>query len=70
MVRMMPAFRSSRPPTKSSTVSVHRIEQHAVDGEVAALHIFARIAAEAHLIRMAAVGVADIAAKGRDLDVA
>ena len=45
-----------------------RIEHHPIDGEIAALHIFARILAEAHLVRMTAVGVAHIGAKGRDLD--
>ena len=44
------------------------IEQQSVDGEVAALNIFLRTFAEAHLVRMAAVAVADIAAEGGDLD--
>ena len=42
MVRMIPASRSLRPPTKSSTSFVDGIEQQAVDGEVAALDIFLR----------------------------
>src|SRR5258708_24469000 len=46
-----------------------RIKQHAVDGKVAAGHVFPRIGAEAHLVRMTAVGVANVAAKGRDLHV-
>jgi len=44
------------------------IEQQAVDGEVTALHVFPWIFAEADFIRMAAVAVADVTAKGCDFD--
>ena len=68
MVRMIPASRSLRPPTKSSTSFLMGSKQQAVDGEVAALDIFLSTLAEAHLVGMAAVAVADVAAEGRDLD--
>src|SRR5262249_54225828 len=45
-----------------------RIKQQTIDGEVAALNIHSCIPAEFHLIRMAAVSVAAIAAKGRNSD--
>ena len=40
------------------------IEQQAVDGKVAALDIFLSALAEAYLVGMAAVAVADVAAEG------
>src|SRR5581483_5646818 len=39
-----------------------------VDGEIPPLHVFSRIFAVADLIGMAAIAVADVAAKGSDLD--
>ena len=44
------------------------IEQQAVDGEVTALHVLARIASKLNFIGMASIGVANIAAKGGNLD--
>ena len=44
------------------------IEQQAIDGEVAALHVLAGMAAVGDLIGMAAVGVQAIAAEGGDFD--
>ena len=44
------------------------IEHHAVDGEVAALDIFARVFAEAYLVGMTAIGVADVRTEGCHLD--
>src|SRR5579863_261240 len=44
------------------------IEHHAVDGEITAAHVFARIFAEADFIGMAAVGVADIRTEGRNFN--
>src|SRR4029079_11680658 len=44
------------------------IEQQAVDGKITALDIFLRTFAEAYLVRMAAITVADIAAEGGHLD--
>ncbi len=44
------------------------VEHHAIDGEVAALHVLARVFGEANLVGMAAVGVADVGAKGGDFD--
>ena len=46
----------------------HRIEQQAVDGEVAAFDVFLRTLAESHLIGMAAVGVANVAAESGNFD--
>ncbi len=45
-----------------------RIEEHAVDGEVAAEHIFAGVGGEADRVGAAAVGVGAIVAEGGDLD--
>ena len=45
------------------------LHQQAVDGEVAALNIFLRRARVDDLVRMAAVGVADVAAERRDLNL-
>ena len=44
------------------------IEQQTVDGEVAALDVFLGALAEAYLVGMAAVAVADVTAEGGDLD--
>ncbi len=44
------------------------IEQQAIDGEIAALHVFARVATEANFVGMAAVAVAKVAAEGGHLD--
>ncbi|HEY8311829.1 MAG TPA: hypothetical protein VIG47_14800, partial [Gemmatimonadaceae bacterium] len=44
-----------------------RIEQKAVDGEVAALHILCRIPRELDCVGAPAVGVGSVAAKGSDL---
>ena len=44
------------------------IEQQPVDGEVAALDIFLSALAEAYLVGMAAVAVADVTAEGGDLN--
>src|SRR5947209_5106791 len=55
------------PAYKIENIAALGIEQHAVDGEVAAGHIFPWVVAEAHFVGMAAVGVADVAAKRRDL---
>src|SRR5260370_39790551 len=41
---------------------IQRIKQQAVDGEVAALHVFAKIAPEAEQVRMAAVTVSNVEA--------
>src|SRR5258708_30411559 len=41
-----------------------RIKQHAVDGEIAAGYVFSRILTETHFVRMAAIGVANVTAKG------
>ena len=68
MARTIPAFRSSRPPTKSKVSLCLRIEHHAIDGEIAALYVFTRIFAEAHLVGMTAIGVAHIGTKSRYLD--
>src|SRR6266478_2236151 len=45
-----------------------RIEQQTVDGEVPSLDIFLSTLAEAYLIRMAAITVAEVAAECGDLD--
>src|SRR6185437_119611 len=45
---------------------LYRIEQHAVDGEVAAEDVFARVGGELHSIRTAAVGVGAVGAEGGD----
>ena len=68
MARMIPAFRSLRPPTKSKHFPADRIEHHAVDREIPAGHIFPRIETESYFVGMATVGVADIAAKSRDFN--
>ena len=44
-----------------------RIEQQAVDGEVAALHVFFGVLRVAHLIGMAAIGVRAVGAERCDL---
>ncbi len=44
------------------------IEHHAIDGEIAALHVFARVFAEANFVGMTAIGVAYVRAEGGDLD--
>jgi hypothetical protein len=49
-------------------VVVQRIEQQAIDGEVAALHIFFGVTSEAHLIGMTAIGVQAIGAEGGDFN--
>src|ERR671937_1977308 len=41
---------------------LHGIQQQAVYGEVAALHVFARIVGIAHTVRMAAIAIANVAA--------
>ncbi len=43
-----------------------RVQHHAVDGEVAALHILFRAVGESHRVRVPAVGIGAIAAKGGD----
>src|SRR5580658_10464925 len=45
-----------------------RIEQQAVDGEIAAFDIFSRILAETNLVGMTSVAVSDVAAKGGDFN--
>ena len=45
-----------------------RIEQQAIDREIAAQHVFARIFAEADFVGMTAIGVAKIGAEGSDLN--
>src|SRR5580658_7484478 len=45
-----------------------RIEQQAVNCEVAAFHIFTWILAEANLIGMTAVAISDVTAKGGNLN--
>jgi hypothetical protein len=47
---------------------IYRIEQQTVDGEVAALNVFAWISGEADLVGMTAVRVADVGSKGGDLN--
>src|SRR5581483_919434 len=44
------------------------IEQQAVDGEVAALHVFARIGGVGDFVGMPAVGIQAVAAEGGDFD--
>src|SRR5579864_4607022 len=53
------------PADKIQHFVLHRIEQQAVNGEVAALNIFARITAETDFIGMAAVGISHITTKRR-----
>ena len=47
-----------------------RIEQQAVDGEVAPLHVMLRRGGVAHRVGMAAVEIGSVGAEGGDLDVA
>ena len=49
-------------------VVVERVHEQAVDGEIAALYVFARIGAVGNLVRMAAIGVDAIIAEGRNFD--
>ena len=44
------------------------IQHHAVDGEVAALRVFAGIFGEADFVGMAAIGVAEVGTEGGDFD--
>src|SRR5208282_5546792 len=53
---------------KIQDLAGRRIEHHAIDGEIAALHVFPRIFAEADLVGVTAIGVADIRTEGRDFD--
>ena len=46
----------------------HRIEQHSIDGEIAARYIFLRVAAEPHFVRMPTIRIPDIAAESSDLN--
>ena len=55
------------PSTKSSTLAGVRVHHQAVDGEIAAQHVFAGIVLEAHVFGMPAVQVIVIAAEGGDL---
>ena len=55
-------------PNKVQDLSAYRIEQHAVDGEIAARDILPRVSAEPHLIGMPPVRIADVAAKGSHFD--
>ena len=65
MARTIPAFKVVASADKIQNFVGQRVEQHAVDREIAALHIFTRIFTEANLIGMAAVGVANVRTKGR-----
>ena len=67
MVRMILA-RGLLVRQQSPELAGRRIEQQAVDGEVAALDIFLRTLAETHLVGMAAIAVADVTAEGGDFD--
>ena len=51
---------------KVEDFAADRIEHHAVDGEIASGDVFAGVLAEADFIGMASVGVAEIAAEGRN----
>ena len=53
---------------KVEHLPTHGIEQHPVDRKIAPRHVFPRILTEAHLIGMAPVRVANIAAKCSDFD--
>ena len=75
IARIIPALRSSCPPTTSkmqlwqriATLKCDRIEQQAIDREIAALHILGRIRREPNRIRSPSIRVRSIAAKRRDL---
>ena len=69
MARMIPALRSSRPPTKSSISFGFGIEQQRIDREVAPPDVFLRRLRINHPIGMPAVGIADIRAKRGDFDL-
>src|SRR5215472_4127617 len=56
------------PSNEIQHLVVDWIEEKPIDREIPALHIRARIAAEAHLIGMPTVGIPDIAAKSRDFN--
>ncbi len=49
-------------------INDERIKQHAIDSEVAPLHVLARIVGEADFVGMTPIGVADIGTKRRDLN--
>ena len=66
MARMIPDRKSSRPPTKSRTSSVSRIEKQCVHREIAPLHIFLRRFRIHHVIRMASIRVTHVRAKRCD----
>ena len=56
------------PADKIQNLVCRRIEHHAVDREIPALHVFTGIFSKANLVGMTAIGVAHIRAKSRDLD--
>src|SRR5580704_2132160 len=63
-----PVLQILLPPDEIQDLVRVRIEQQAIDGEIAALNIFLRIFAEANLVGMTAVAVSDVAAKRGNLD--
>ena len=68
MARMSLRFEIVLPAHVVENFVFDRIKQHAVDGEIATLHILARIAAKADLIRMPAVRITNVTAEGCNLN--
>ena len=64
-----PRVKSSRPPTKSRTSPVCGIHQQTIDGEIAAAHVFLRGPGINDVVRVAAIGVADVGTERCHFDV-
>jgi hypothetical protein len=63
-----PGFEVLLPSHEVEHLVIYGIEQQTVDGEVAALNVFAGISGEADLVGMAAIRVADVGPKGCNLN--
>ena len=66
IVRIIPAAKIGPSAHEVKHFAASRIEHHAVDGEVAPRYVFPRIPAESHFVRMTPIGIANVAAEGRN----